>query len=645
MVIVLKPSITQTEKTQLKTFLTRRNFKINEVRGEEETVLAAVGKLSLDVREVQMLPGVSRVIPISKPYKLASREFKREDTVVTLAAYGQTLKIGGSRICVIAGPSAIESKEQLFTVAQSLALSGAGILCGGSFRSALSPYEFQGLGKKALQWLKQAGKQFGMPVCTEVFSAEQVTVAQPYVDVLLVGPKNMANGELLKKVSASGKPVILCRSSSATIKEFLLSAECLLSYGAEQVILCESGIRTFEGTTRSTLDLSAVPLLKELTHLPVIVDPCAAVGNRDKIPSLAIASVACGSDGIALDVHNAPEEALCDGAQSLYLSQFDKVMHDIQAMCPVAGKVLSRVHEVSGVSAAKKTNAKAKQISCAYSGTRGAYAEQAVGRYFDGLDVKSVAVDSFAQIFQQVTDGTVQYGMVPIENSLAGSVYQNYDNFLRFEDVRIVGAVTLNIRHALLGVKGASIEDIKQVYSHPQGFAQCKKFLDSHSGWTHIDAVSTATAADLVHKSKSKENAAIASEVNASLYKLSVLAQDIADDPGNFTRFVVIAAPRKKAASKNLQKPNMASFLFKCKNEPGALCRALGVLEKYRLNLTRLESRPIPGEPWRYWFYADADMQALEAPDHGAYIDTVLESLSQTVEQVRLLGLYSEIRF
>ena len=643
MVIVLKPSITQSEKTQLKNYLTKRNFKLNEVRGEEETVLAAVGKLSLDVREVQMLPGVSRVIPISKPYKLASREFKRDNTVITLNACGQTLRLGASRVCVIAGPSAIESKEQLFSVAQSLSASGAGILKGGVFRSTLSPYEFQGLGKKAVQWLSLAGKEFGLPTCTEVSSAEQVTLVQDYVDVLLVGSKNMANGELLKKVSASGKPVILYRSSSATIKEFLLSAECLLANGSEQVILCESGIRTFEGTTRSTLDLSAVPLLKELTHLPVIVDPCSAVGSRDKIPSLAIAAIACGSDGLVLDVHANPDGAVCDGAQSLYVQQFDKVMHDIQALCPVVGKVVSRVHEVN-TSAKKVTRAKQKQVSCAYSGTRGAYAEQAISRYFDGLDVKSVALDSFAQIFQQVTDGSVQYGMVPIENSLAGSVFQNYDNFLRFEDVSIVGAVTLNIRHALLAVKGATFDDIKHVYSHPQGFAQCKKFLDAHSGWTHIDAVSTATAADLVHKAKSKANAAIASEVNASLYKLSVLAQDIADDPGNFTRFVVIAKEGKKSSQK-LQKPNMASFLFKCKNEPGALCRALGVLESYKLNLTRLESRPIPGEPWRYWFYADADMQKNEVDNPSKYIDTVLDSLSKAVEQVRLLGLYSEIRF
>ena len=682
MVIVLKKDITQEEKNHIRDFLAQKNFKLNEVVGEEDTILAAVGKMAMDPREVEIMPGVSRVIPISKPYKMASREFKRDNTIVEIPnSRGQIIRVGGQRVVSIAGPCAVESAEQMMTIAASVAASGAVMLRGGAYKPRTSPYSFQGLGEEGLRYLKDAGDKYGLPVVTEIVSSDFIPVMKDYVDVYQVGARNMQNFELLKKLGALGKPVILKNGLSATIEELLMSAEYLLSSGTDKVILCIRGIRTYEKVTRNTLDLSLVPVLRSMTHLPIIVDPSHAVGIRDKIPPMGLAAIAAGADGIIVEVHCCPEKALSDGAQSLYPAQFDKMMHDIEALAPVIGKSVAHIREESpavgntnnvagnekdsanksccsssNTSSATNINGKQKVV-CAYSGKRGAYAEQAITRYFDAADVEAKACDSFSGIFQAVVDGKADYGMVPIENSLAGSVYENYDNLTRFEDVSIVGSVTLRIQHALLGVKGATLADIKTVYSHPQGFSQCRKFLEQHNDWNQIESVSTATAAKQVATcgevadNGSKANAAIASSVNASIYKLDVLAENIEDDPSNFTRFVIIAANHVNHGKEVNVLPNMATFMFCTKNEPGALYHCLGTFDKNKLNLSRLESRPIAGQPWKYWFYADAALtdengaSKFKTIDEGnAYVNKVIEELKDQAEDVRLLGIYSEGR-
>ncbi|MFA6936945.1 MAG: 3-deoxy-7-phosphoheptulonate synthase [Treponema sp.] len=656
MVIVLNKNITSEEKEHLKEFLTQKNFKINEIVGEEATILAAVGKLAMDPREVEIQPGVSRVIPISKPYKMASREFKRDDTVVEIPnSRGQIIRVGGKRVAAIAGPCAVESQKQMLEIAAAVASSGAVMLRGGAYKPRTSPYSFQGLGEQGLVYLKTAGEKYGLPVVTEIVSTDFIPVMKDYVDVYQVGARNMQNFELLKKLGALNKPVILKRGLSATIEELLMAAEYLLSSGTDKVILCERGIRTFEKATRNTLDLSAVPVLRSLTHLPIIVDPSHAVGIRDKIPPMGLAAIAAGADGIIVEVHNHPEKALSDGAQSLYPAQFDKMMHDIEALAPVVGKSVEHIREEAPKNLTEISSGKSLKNGktvCAYSGKKGAYAEQAIARYFDEKDVSPLALESFSEIFQAVVDGKADYGMVPIENSLAGSVFENYDNFKRFEDVSIVGSVTLRIQHSLLGVKGAALSDVKKVFSHPQGFSQCRKFLEQNKSWEHIDSASTATAAQMVGESKSKENAAIASSVNSSLYNLDVIQENIEDDPSNFTRFVIIAANHVEHGKEINIAPNMATFMFTTKNEPGALYNCLGVFEKNKLNLTRIESRPIAGQPWKYWFYADA---ALTKEDGSSmfqtekevctYVNKVIEELKDKAEDVRLLGVYSESRY
>ncbi len=643
MVIVLKQNISGEEKRSINEFLKKRNFKTNEIAGEEETIIAAVGKLGMDTREVEVLPGVSRVIPISKPYKLASREFKKENSVVEiLNNRGQKIRVGGQRIIAIAGPCAVESAEQMMDIAKEVASSGAVMLRGGAYKPRTSPYSFQGLGEEGLKYLKAAGEKYGLPVVTEIVASENIPVMKDYVDVYQVGARNMQNFELLKKLGALGKPVILKNGLSATIEELLMSAEYLLSSGTDKVILCLRGIRTYEKATRNTLDLGVINILRSMTHLPIIVDPSHAIGIRDKIPPMGLASCAAGADGIIVEVHNHPEKALSDGAQSLLPEQFDKMMHDIEALSPVIGKTVTHLREDYNLSLSSEKKSDKSKVVCAYNGIKGTYAEQAVNRYFDG-DVEAKSVSSFKEVFKAVVNGEADFGMVPIENSLGGSVYDNYDNLSRFEDVSIVGALRLRIQHALLAPKGSTLYSIKRVYSHPQGFAQCSKMIESHK-WEKISVNSTANAAKTVGESASKENAAIASAVTAKLYNLEILQEDIQDDPRDYTRFVVIAANHVcEKFPKNVTSPNVASFVFCTANESGALYNALGVFVRNKLNLTRLESRPIAGQPWRYWFYADAELDE-DALQNEQYVKAFMNDLKKEAEEVRLLGVYSEAR-
>lgn len=641
MVIVLKHDISDVDKARIKAFLGEKDFKTNEVDGEEQSIIAAVGQLKIDPEDVKLLPGVEKVIPISKPYKLASREFKPENTIVEFNnKIGQKIRLGGQRIVAIAGPSLVENQERMFEIAKSVSESGACLLRGGAFKPRISPYAFPGLGEEGVKILKTAGDRFGLPVVSEIMSSEHIKIMKKHgVDCLLIGAGNMQNYELLKAAGKSKLPVILKRGMSATLEEWLMSAEYLLSEGSEDVILCERGIRTYEKATRNTLDLSAIPVLRGMTHLPVIVDPTNAVGISEKIPQMALAAIAAGADGISVEVHNAPEKAMSDGPQALLPSMFDKLMHDIEALSPVLGKTL--VHIRSDFTATvKKESKKSEKIVCAYNGIPGTYAEQAVMRYFDG-SVESEPCNSFRDVFKAVVNGKADYGMIPIENSLGGSVYDNYDNLVSFEDVSIVGALHLRIQHALLAPKGSSIDSIKRVYSHPQGFAQCARLIEN-KGWEKISVSSTATAAKMVSDFKSPENAAIASSITAELYKLDILQEDIQDDPRDYTRFVVIAANHLENKVKaNGKSPNVASFVFCTANETGALYNVLGVFQRNKLNLTRLESRPINGQPWHYWFYADAELKE-EAFKNKDYIQSFMEELKTVAEKVRLLGLYSE---
>ncbi len=653
MVIVLEKNIRDDDKLRIRTFLEKNSLRVNEIAGEEETIFGAVGKVGIDPREVEILPGVKQVIPISKPYKMASREFKRDNSVVSVRG----VKIGGNRVSVIAGPCAVESREQIMESAARVAESGAVMLRGGAYKPRTSPYAFQGMGAEGVKILREAGDAYGLPVVTEIVSSEHIPAMIDYVDVYQIGARNMQNFELLKKIGALGKPVILKRGLSATIEEWLMAAEYLLASGTEDVILCERGIRTYEKATRNTLDLSAIPVLRSLTHLPIIVDPSHAVGVRDKVPPMGLAAIAAGADGLIVEVHPCPDCAMSDGAQSLYPDQFEKMMRDIEVLAPVVGRAVSRRVVPAGQGGALSLKAasrgegitleaaiKTGPVVCACAGGRGAYAEQAMQRYFDE-NASSLAVSNFREVINAVLEGRATFGMLPIENSLAGSVYENYDNLSRYEDIEIVGAVTLRIEHSLLACKGASLETIESVYSHPQGLAQCEDFLAKYPGWKHIETESTSGAAEIVAASGDLSKAAIASEANAAIYRLEALKSGIETNPRNYTRFVIVA----RAGEIVCESPNHASVTFATANEPGALYHALGLFMKHGLNLTKLESRPIQGEPWRYRFYANVSLpegvgSSVVAGERIRAALAEMEKISQDngiVQGFRVLGLYN----
>jgi 3-deoxy-7-phosphoheptulonate synthase len=313
-------------------------FDIHRSTGARHTVLGAVGaKIDFDVRDIELLEGVEEVVRISAPYKLASRHFRPEGSVIQL---GKGVAIGGEQVVMMAGPCSVESAEQIDAVAALVVKQGVRVLRGGAFKPRTSPYSFQGLGKTGLQLLRAAADTYGMLVVSEVMDHTQIPLLMEYVDVLQVGARNMQNYNLLKEVGKVSKPVLLKRGISATLEELLLSAEYIMAGGNYNVILCERGIRTFESYTRNTLDVSAIPVIKKLSHLPIIVDPSHGTGRRDKVPPMARAAVAAGADGLLIEVHNDPEKALSDGAQSLYPPQFEQLMEQLRMIAPAVGRTI-----------------------------------------------------------------------------------------------------------------------------------------------------------------------------------------------------------------------------------------------------------------------------------------------------------------
>ncbi|MBA7478249.1 2-dehydro-3-deoxyphosphooctonate aldolase [subsurface metagenome] len=633
MIVVLEHNIKTRDKKHIVSFLEQKGFRIREIQGEEETILGAVGIIPIDLREVELLPGVARVIPITKPYKLASREFKKEDTSIPVGP----VKIGGSRIAVIAGPCSVESREQIMEIAALVRESGAVILRGGAYKPRTSPYAFQGLGEEGLKYLKDAGQRNGMPVISEIVTPEHVEMFAEYTDIMQIGARNMQNFELLKTVGALHKPVLLKRGPAATIQDLLMSAEYLLAHGTDSVMLCERGIRTFETYTRNTLDISAIPVVKELSHLPILVDPSHGTGIRAKVLPMALAAVAAGADGLMVEVHTDPEHALSDGPQSLYPEQFEKLMRDIQALTPVLSKELARLPEklprVLKVSV--QAPAEQERIKVAFQGEPGAFSENALLRYFPD-NVRSVPLQEFRDVFDSVLAGKSHYGIIPIENTLTGSIHQNYDLLLQYPDIRIVGEKTIRIIHNLIGLPEADLKDIRRVYSHPQGLSQCARFLDKHPNWEKIPFYDTAGSIAFVAREGKRENAGIASLDAARVHKMKVLKEGIETDSRNYTRFVIIAREELAQTDRQIGNANRASLVFSSANTPGSLFRVLQVLAERKINMVKLESRPIAGKPWEEMFYVDVDI-----PEEESVFQQALEELAKVTETLRTLGLYT----
>jgi len=337
MLVVMKKGSTENEVTGVMQKLTQSGLAGHMSRGVERTVIGVVGQTYPELRDtLELLPGVEEVIPISKPYKLSSREFQPESSVITVG----DVVIGGDKLAIIAGPCAVETEQQLLETARVVKAAGASILRGGAFKPSTSPYQFRGLGRRGLELLAQAREETGLPFITEVLTPHDVELVERYADILQVGARNMQNFNLLDEVGKAKKPVMLKRGMSATIQEWLLSAEYILAQGNRQVFLCERGIRTFETYTRNTLDISAIPSIHRLSHLPIIGDPSHGTGKWYLVSPMALAVVAAGADGFMVEVHPNPDTALKDGAQSLTFENFERLMLQV---APVAASVGRRM--------------------------------------------------------------------------------------------------------------------------------------------------------------------------------------------------------------------------------------------------------------------------------------------------------------
>ena len=337
MIIVLRPNSTAEQIDHILERIQELGLKPHLSQGQLRTIIGVIGdEDKLQVQPLAAIPGVEQVLPILKPFKLASREFHAQDSVVQIGR----LRVGGGSLAMIAGPCAVENAEVLDEIAGRVKAAGANILRGGAFKPRTSPYSFQGLGEKGLKILREAGDRHGMPVVTEIMDPRQVDVVNRYADMFQVGARNMQNFDLLKEVGQTRKPVLLKRGMSATIKDLLMSAEYILAEGNHQVILCERGVRSFDDSTRNMLDLAAVPNVKGQSHLPIVVDPSHATGRPDLIPAMARAAVAAGADGVHIEVHSCPEKALSDGPQALLPAQYAALMADLRRLAELLGKAI-----------------------------------------------------------------------------------------------------------------------------------------------------------------------------------------------------------------------------------------------------------------------------------------------------------------
>ena len=622
MILVLENKITHHQKNKIKNMLSDEGCITREIIDAGRDVIGIIGKTRTGLDEFKQMDGIADAIPIKAPYKLVSREFQSEDTKVKIG----NVVVGADRIVIVAGPCAVESHEQAMTIAKEVKKYGAVLFRGGAYKPRSSPYSFQGLEEEGLKILAAVREKTGLGVVTEITSVSQADLMKKYIDVVQIGARNMQNFELLKCVGRMGLPVVLKRGLASTILEWLMSAEYIMAEGNNNVILCERGIRTFEPYTRNTLDLSAIPVLKKLTHLPIIIDPSHATGIREKVSPMARAAVAAGADALMIEVHNNPDQALSDGPQSLYPEQFGQLTRDIYVIAPVVGKhldfdYLKKSEIINNMDADDSKTA-------AFIGEYGAYSHKASLGYF-GEEITPVPMKTFKDIFHAVQTGTCQYGVIPLENSLSGSIHENFD-LLQEYDLKIIGEITIRVKHALIAQKNVSKNEIKKILAPPPAFSQCKNYLDQYPDIELIPVKATSSAVRHVKDSNDKHAAAIGSTMAAKIFNMNIIEESIEDNPRNYTRFAIIAKEVK-----GHKKVNKTSIIFSTGNKPGALFEVLKIFSEYQINLVKLESRPMLGKPWEYMFYVD-----LEADIEGAKLLPVMEKLQKKSENLRILGRY-----
>ena len=351
MLVVMQANATEDQVRAVCQKIEAMGYRAHSIPGAQRTAIGITGNQGeIEQGTLEEMPGVQELIPVSKPYKLVSRDLKQENTVLTFADSDAT--IGGPGLAIIAGPCAIESREQAFAIAERVHRAGAQFFRGGAYKPRTSPYSFQGLGEQGLQIMAEIRQQYGMKIVTEAIDNESLELVEEYADVIQIGARNMQNFSLLKRAGRAQKPVLVKRGMSATLEEFLMAAEYVMSEGNYRVALCERGVRTFADHTRNTLDLSVVPAVQRLSHLPILVDPSHGTGKRNKVTPLSRAAIAVGADGLIVEVHHQPDRALSDGMQSLYPEQFDDLMAQVRQIAPLVGRTLPGTGMRSAVQAA-----------------------------------------------------------------------------------------------------------------------------------------------------------------------------------------------------------------------------------------------------------------------------------------------------
>lgn len=624
MIIKLNKNISESQKEQIHSALKAEGVAFSEVSPCDGDIIIAKSRAGLGTDFINNLSGIEEITPDKTSFKLVARENHPADTLVKVGP----VTIGGEKIIVISGPCAVESHKQTLSIAKEVKKYGAVILRGGAFKPRSSPYSFQGLEEDGLKILADVREETGMPVATEMTAPSQADMMMKYVDMIQIGARNMQNFELLKCVGSLNKPVMLKRGLSATIEEWLMSAEYIMAGGNTQVVICERGIRTFEPYTRNTLDLSAIPVVKSLTHLPILIDPSHATGIREKVAPMARAAIAAGADALMIEVHNNPAKAASDGAQSLLPAQFGKLMRDIYVIAPVINKQVDFGYLEKAAAIDKSTEAQGKKLKAVFQGEMGAPDHKAARQYF-GEDIELSPLNSSRSVIESVTENKSDYGLIPLEHSMSGSVHENYDLLIE-NDLKIIGEITLRIEYILAGIEGTTAKEITSVTSSPTAFHHCDKYMEVHSDWQLLYAQDTATAASQIKQENDKTSAAITTKEAATMYGLQIIEEGIETSPRNYTRFAVIAKEQKEHGQKK-----KSSIIYQTSDKPGALLKTLSIFAENNVNLLKLESRPVDGRPWEYMFYVD-----IEAVADDESFTPVLEELKENTDYLHILGVY-----
>ena len=515
MIIVLKQGMEREKIESLKDWLLDKGLSVNPIYGTEKTVFGLVGDTShLSIDEVSMHDAVEKVLKVQEPFKKANRKFHPESSIVRVG----NVDVGGKDLVVVAGPCSVESEDQIIKIAQQVKNSGANMLRGGAFKPRTSPYAFQGLRAEGLMLLRKAGEATNLPIVSEITNPNYLEIFDQYVDLIQVGARNMQNFELLKELGRIKKPILLKRGFANTLEELLMACEYIMSEGNQNVILCERGIRTHETYTRNTLDLSAVPALKRISHLPVLVDPSHGTGLSWMVEPLSKAAVAVGADGLIIEVHNNPSKALSDGPQSITPAEFSYIMPKLKEYALLEKRNLSIPHTI------------------AYAGTPGSFANEAAEKVYPTSAL--TGLERFQDVFEAVKNGKIELGVVPYENTLAGKVTEVVE-YLENGDFEVIDRIKIRINQMLLATPGTELSSVRKIYSHKKALEQCKKFLESIPECQIIPYSTTSAAAQAVAALNDKCSAAIASKTAAELNRLTIIKENLQDEDENYTEFVV----------------------------------------------------------------------------------------------------------